>query len=148
MNRNTRRLLAGVGILALTGVACGDGDDQGAAEAPRRATQGASTEAAGDSSGDGRTITIKLIAFTPTRIEVPAGGTVTWRHDDVATHTVTSGRVEQAGGTATAKPDGTFESGNLSKGQEFEFTFAEPGEFPFYCAVHPATMTGVIAVAR
>jgi plastocyanin len=146
MNRNTRRLLAGVGILALAGVACGDdGNDKGAVEAPGTATQRASTEAGG-SSGDGRTITIKLIAFTPTRIEVPAGGVVTWRHDDVATHTVTSGRVEQAGGAATAKPDGTFDSGNISKGQKFEFTFAEPGEFPFFCAVHPATMTGVIAV--
>ena len=128
MNRNARRLVAGVGILALTGVACGGGDGND-----------------GD-AGDARTITIRLIAFSPTRIEVPAGGTVTWRHDDVATHTVTSGRVEQAGGTATAKPDGTFDSGNLSKGQKFESTFAEPGEFPFFCAVHPATMTGVIAV--
>jgi plastocyanin len=128
MNRNIRRLVAGVGILALTGVACGgDGEDTGA-------------------SGDGRTVTIKLIAFTPTRIEVPAGGAVTWRQDDVATHTVTSGRVEQAGGTATAKPDGAFDSGNISKGQNFQFTFAQPGEFPFFCAVHPATMTGVIAV--
>jgi plastocyanin len=124
MNRNARRLVAGVGILALAGVACGgDGDD-----------------------ANGGTITIKLIAFSPTRIEVPAGGTVTWRHDDVATHTVTSGRVEQAGGTATAKPDGTFDSGNISKGQNFQFSFTEPGEFPFFCAVHPATMTGVIAV--
>jgi plastocyanin len=131
MNRNTRRLIAGVGILALTGVACGaEGDDQGGG------------------SGDGGTITIKLIAFTPTRIEVPVGGTVTWRHDDVATHTVTSGRVEQTGGTATATPDGTFDSGNISKGQDFKFTFAEPGEFPFFCAVHPATMTGVIAVTQ
>ena len=146
MNRNTRRLFAGVGILALAGVACGDdGDDGGAVEAPEAATQRASAEAAG-SSGDGRTVTIKLIAFTPTRIEVPAGGTVTWKQDDVATHTVTSGQVEQAGGTATATPDGTFDSGNISKGQDFKYTFAEPGEFPFYCAVHPATMTGVIAV--
>lgn len=146
MNRNARRLVAGVGILALTGVACGDdGDDRGAVEASKEATQRASTETPG-ASGDGRTVTIKLIAFSPTRIEVPAGGTVTWRHDDVATHTVTSGRVAQAGGTATAKPDDTFDSGNLSKGQKFQFTFAEPGEFPFFCAVHPATMTGVIAV--
>jgi plastocyanin len=134
MNRNARRLVVGVGILALTGVACSDdGDKGGAVAAPEQE--------------DGRTVSIKLIAFTPTRIELPAGGTVTWRHDDVATHTVTSGRVEQAGGTATAKPDGLFDSGNISKGQNFQFTFAEPGEFAFFCAVHPATMTGVIVVA-
>ena len=100
-------------------------------------------------SGDdgAREVTIKLIAFTPTRLEVAAGSAVTWRQDDVATHTVTSGRVEQAGGTVTAKPDGTFDSGNISKGQNFRFTFPEPGEFPFFCAIHPATMTGVVVVA-
>ena len=77
---------------------------------------------------------------------MPRGGTVTWRQDDVATHTVTSGRVEQSGGTATAKPDGRFDSGNISKGQTFPFSFAEPGEYPFFCAIHPATMTGVVTV--
>jgi plastocyanin len=128
MNRNATRLVACVGLLALAGVACGnDAEQQGTVEAPNE-------------------ITIKLIAFTPTRVEVPAGSTVTWRQDDVATHTVTSGRTQQSGGTVTATPDGTFDSGNISKGQNFQFTFAAPGEFPFFCAVHPATMTGVIAV--
>ena len=92
------------------------------------------------------TITLKLIAFAPTDLRLAAGGTVTWRQDDVATHTVTSGRVEQSGGTATAKPDGRFDSGNKSKGQTFQFSFADPGEYPFFCAIHPATMTGVVTV--
>lgn len=146
MNRNTRRLVAFVGILTLAGAACGadDSDGRAAADAPNeRTTQTASPDGA---AGDGRTITINLIAFRPTRIEVPAGGTINWRQEDVASHTVTSGRVEQTGGTVTAKPDGRFDSGTISKGQNFQFTFAEPGEFPFFCAVHPATMTGAIVV--
>jgi plastocyanin len=59
---------------------------------------------------------------------------------------VTSGRVDQAGGTVTAQPDGRFDSGTISKGQNFQFTFSEPGAYPFFCAVHPATMTGVVTV--
>ena len=121
-----------VGLLAVVGVGCGDDEGEN--------REGAS------SSASGSTITIQLIAFKPTAVVAPVGGSVTWRQEDVATHTVTSGRVEQAGGTATAKPDGKFDSGNISKGQTFDFTFTEPGEFPFFCAIHPATMTGAITV--
>ena len=123
LNRNALRLAICAALLVLTGAACASGERVA-----------------------GPTITIKLIAFKPTDIQVAAGGTVTWRHDDVATHTVTSGPVEQTGGTATAKPDGRFDSGNITKGKTFQFSFADPGAYPFYCAIHPATMTGVVTV--
>lgn len=117
----------GAALLAITGAACASGDEA-------------------EPGADGPTVTIKLIAFAPTDVQLAAGGTLTWRQDDVATHTVTSGRVEQAGGTATAKPDGRFDSGNISKGQTFQFSFGEPGQYPYFCAIHPATMTGVVTV--
>ena len=117
-------------MLVLTGAACASDEQDNQTNA-----------GAGDP-----TITIKLIAFSPTDLRLAAGGTVTWRQDDVATHTVTSGRVEQSGGTATAKPDSRFDSGTISKGQTFQFSFADPGEYPFFCAIHPATMTGVVTV--
>jgi len=144
MNRNAIRLATCAALLVLTGAACASGDE---AQSDADALQTTVTETASptaDAPAGGPTITIKLIAFKPTDIQLAAGGTVTWRQDDVATHTVTSGRVEQTGGTATAKPDGRFDSGNITKGQTFQFSFAEPGAYPFYCAVHPATMTGVI----
>jgi plastocyanin len=147
MNRNFFRCAACAALLTLTGAACASGgtDTDSGADAPQTsATDNAATVA--DAPGRGTAITIKLIAFTPTDVKLPAGGTVTWRQEDVATHTVTSGRVEQAGGTATAKPDGRFDSGNISKGQTFEFSFAEPGQYPFFCAIHPATMTGTVTV--
>ena len=146
MNRNAIRLAACAALLALTGAACASGDET---DSDANATQKAATETAPSvaaASAGAPTITIKLIAFAPSDVRLPAGGTVTWRQDDVATHTVTSGRVEQTGGTATAKPDGRFDSGNITKGKNFQFSFAEPGVYPFFCAVHPATMTGVIAV--
>ena len=146
MNRNAIQLGACAALLVFAGVACGSGNDTDSdAEAPQTSATGTASSVAEAPAG-GPTITIKLIAFTPTDVKLAAGGTVTWRHDDVATHTVTSGPVEQTGGTATAKPDGRFDSGNITKGKTFQFTFAEPGEYPFFCAVHPATMTGVVTV--
>jgi plastocyanin len=122
--------------LTFAGIACGDSGrpDSTAADA---ANEPGSTAAAQPvpAAGDGHAITLKLIAFAPTRLEVAAGTIVTWRQDDVASHTVTSGRVVQAGGTVTAQPDGRFDSGTISKGQNFRFTFSEPGEYPFFCAV-------------
>ena len=148
MNRNAIRLSACAGLLVFTGAACASGDETSGSDAgaaPQTSVTGTASPMAETPAG-GPTITIKLIAFTPTDVELAAGGTVTWRHDDVATHTVTSGRVEQMGGSATAKPDGRFDSGNITKGKTFQFSFAEPGPYPFFCAVHPATMTGVVTV--
>ena len=146
MKRNAPRLATCAALLVLTGAACASGDEMDSeAGAPQTPTTGAASPVA-DAPAGGPTITLKLIAFTPTDLQLAAGGAVTWRQDDVATHTVTSGRVEQTGGTATAEPDGRFDSGNITKGQTFEFSFAEPGAYPFFCAVHPATMTGVVTV--
>lgn len=146
MNCRAIRLVSCAALLTLTGAACasGDGMDSGADNPQTSVTDQAPPEA--NTPAGSPTVTLKLIAFTPTDVQVAAGGTVTWRQDDVASHTVTSGRVEQNGGTATAKPDGRFDSKNITKGQTFRFTFAEPGVYPFYCAIHPATMTGVVTV--
>lgn len=146
MTRKAIYLVTCAALLSLTGTACasGDGMDAGTDNPRTSVTDNAPPEA--DAPAGGPTVTIKLIAFTPTDVRVAAGGTVTWRQDDVASHTVTSGRVEQRGGTATATPDGRFDSGSITKGQTFEFSFAEPGAYPFYCAIHPATMTGVVTV--
>ena len=146
MNRHAIHLGACAALLGFAGVACGsENASDSDAEAPQTSTTGTASSVPEPPEG-GPTITIKRIAFKPTDLQVAAGATVTWRHDDVATHTVTSGPVEQTGGTATAKPDGRFDSGNITKGKTFQFTFADPGAYPFFCAVHPATMTGVVTV--
>ena len=147
MTRTTLYLIACTAALTLAGAACGadrSSDSTTSADGSAPAVGAAGEPAA--PAGDDHTITIKLIAFAPSRLEAPAGSTVTWQQDDVATHTVTSGRVAQAGGTVTAQPDGRFDSKTITKGQTFRFAFTEPGEYPFFCAIHPATMTGVVAV--
>ena len=136
-----------IGAVGLAGCGDDDGGDSAAIDEP--AGDATTTTVAGtavSAPADPNSITIKLIAFRPTELEVAAGTDVTWIQDDVASHTVTSGVVETAGGSATAKPDGKFDSGTIKAGENFAFTFREAGDFPFFCAVHPATMTGVVRV--
>lgn len=82
-------------------------------------------------------------AFAPNPIEAAVGDTVTWTNKDSTPHTVTSG----TGGT----PDGTFDSSPgfnplMPPQGTFSHTFAEAGEFPYYCGLHP-NMVGTVMVA-
>ncbi|MDQ4131694.1 MAG: plastocyanin/azurin family copper-binding protein [Actinomycetota bacterium] len=91
-------------------------------------------------------VTMELIAFRPETLSVGVGATVTWTQKDAGVHTVTSGTVEQGGGGVTKAPDGRFDSGELATGETFTFTFDRPGTYPYFCAVHPATMRGEVRV--
>jgi plastocyanin len=82
-------------------------------------------------------------AFDPYPINAIVGDTVTWTNRDSQPHTITSG----TGGT----PDGNFDSSPnfnpiIQAGQTFSHTFAEAGEFPYYCALHP-NQIGTVIVA-
>jgi plastocyanin len=79
------------------------------------------------------TVAIDNFRFDPEVVTVPIGATVTWiNHDDVP-HTV----------TATVKK--SFGSGALDTDDHFSHFFSKPGEFTYYCAVHPH-MTGRVIV--
>lgn len=130
-------LLTGLLTLAACGGSAGDGG-----------SDGASVDGPAQSAEADNKVAMELISFNPEVIEVSEGDTVTWVNEEASSpHTVTSGEVEQGSGGVTANPDGTFDSGNLSPGDTFEFTFDEPGTFAYYCAIHPATMTGEVRVA-
>ncbi|HEX3264362.1 MAG TPA: plastocyanin/azurin family copper-binding protein [Candidatus Limnocylindrales bacterium] len=81
-------------------------------------------------------------AFDPATITVSAGDTVTWTVNQSIgePHSVTSGTPQDSGKQ--------FDSGiNLKdNGQSFEFTFKDPGEYLYYCEVHPTEMTGKVVV--
>lgn len=61
------------------------------------------------------------------------GTTMRWTNDDSVNHTVTA-------------DDGKFDSGNLSKGDTFSYTFNEPGTYTYKCSIHPSQMQGTITV--
>ncbi|MBC8251963.1 MAG: hypothetical protein H8E89_10300 [Candidatus Nitrosopelagicus sp.] len=64
---------------------------------------------------------------------------VTWKNEDSAFHSVTSGNYEN--------PDGMFDSGHLDPYEIFSYKFEEPGMYPYYCTLHP-WMAGQIKVER
>ena len=66
--------------------------------------------------------------FTPANITVPAGTMVVWTDNGNNPHTVTSGTV--------GAPSGLFDSGTLSAGNKFSFTFTKAGTFQYFCRFH------------
>jgi plastocyanin len=88
-------------------------------------------------------VTVEDFAYSPARLEVPAGSTITWTNADGFAHTVTSG--------APGAPDGAFD-GPLGRpdqhdaaGTTVSATLDEPGTYPYFCDLHPS-MTGTIVV--
>jgi nitrite reductase (NO-forming) len=110
------------------------------------AAGGAETGATGGQGGDSTTgvsivsgsSSLTTDAYSPNPAQVSVGGTVTWTNDDSQPHTATSGE--------NATPDMTFESGIMAPAATFSHTFAEAGEYPYFCLLHP-NMVGTVSVS-
>jgi plastocyanin len=76
-------------------------------------------------------------AFVPEEITIEPGTTVVWEQTGSLPHTVTA-------------DDGSFDSGDMSAGDTFTYTFEEEGTYPYYCVYHGGPggqgMAGVIIV--
>ncbi len=86
----------------------------------------------GAARAGGESVTIENFTFKPAELTVARGTTVTWTNGDDIPHTVT------ASGKA-------FKSKPLDTSDRFSFTFTEPGEYGYFCSLHPH-MTGKIIV--
>jgi len=82
-------------------------------------------------------VEISVFAFVPNEIEVPVGTTIIWTNRDETVHTVTVGSVGDAGDDFDSAPFGT--------GESFAYLFSKPGEYPYFCRVHPE-MVGLVRV--
>ena len=109
------------------------------APTPTEAMETQPTETPGATETPGQVeVVMRDIAFHPQTITVTVGTTVVWRNEDSFAHTVTSGTRDN--------PTDLFDSGNVSGGGgTFEFTFEEPGTYPYFCKIHPG-MNGTIIV--
>ncbi len=78
---------------------------------------------------------VDIVDFTyqPADLTINVGDMVTWTNIDMIEHTSTS-------------DDGVWDSGLLSHGESFTFTFDTEGTYPYHCTPHPF-MTGVITVS-
>jgi plastocyanin len=107
-----------------------------------RVASGSSVSQLGGGSGSVQTVAtgtpgssevkIDNFAFNPSIVTVKAGTQVTWINKDDIPHTVDS-------------TDGKFKSNALDTEDKFQFSFTTPGEYPFFCRMHPK-MTGKIIV--
>jgi plastocyanin len=77
-------------------------------------------------------VKIDNFSFGPATLTIPVGTTVTWTNRDDIPHTVVS-------------TDGVFKSKVLDTDEKFSFTFSKPGEYPYFCSIHPK-MTGKVVV--
>jgi nitrite reductase (NO-forming) len=110
------------------------------------AAGGAATGATGGQGG-GSTTGVSIVtgssslttdAYQPNPAQVSVGGTVTWTNEDSQPHSATSGE--------NVTPDQIFDSGIMPPAATFSHTFAEAGEYPYFCILHP-NMVGTVSVS-
>jgi plastocyanin len=85
------------------------------------------------SAQDDMTVSIQDFFFSPDQMTVSPGTTVTWTNDGQQPHTSTA-------------DDGTWDSGTLQPGDDYSFTFDDPGTYTYHCSIHP-DMTATIKVS-
>jgi len=84
-------------------------------------------------SAQDKTVSIQDFSFSPGQITVAPGTTVTWVNKGPSPHTTTA-------------DDGSWDSGTLQQGEDFSFTFDQPGTYTYHCSIHP-DMTATVKVS-
>jgi plastocyanin len=77
--------------------------------------------------------------YEPEPVTVSPGSTIIWDNQDNALHTATSGNPETG-------PDGTFDTGLVAANEQSEPIPmpTEPGEYAYFCTLHPFLVGTVI----
>ncbi len=87
-------------------------------------------------------VSIANFAMDPDPVVVPVGGTVRWTNLDDAVHTVTSGAPDDVNAGIL------FDSGNLARGDSFEYTFRSVGEYTYFCRPHAGFMRDYVVIVE
>jgi amicyanin len=82
----------------------------------------------------GASVSIDNFTFSPPTITVAAGSTVTWVNQDDIPHTVVAS-------------DKAFKSKVMDTDEKFSFTFTRPGEYAYFCSLHPHMVGKVVVKA-
>jgi plastocyanin len=88
--------------------------------------------------------------FSPSKISIKIGDTITWLNDDREGHTITSGQGSGGFGWMSddfGTPDGYFDSGRFMPNESWSFTFEKSGVIPYFCTIHP-WMEAVVIVEK
>ena len=79
-------------------------------------------------------VDIKKFAFAPKEITVAVGTTITWTNHDETPHILLA-------------QDKSFASKAMDTDDHFSFTFTRPGDYSYFCTMHPF-MTGIVHVSK
>jgi plastocyanin len=78
-------------------------------------------------------VNIQNFNFVPATVSVTSGTIVTWTNGDSVPHTVTS-------------VTGAFDSGSISPGATWSYTFNQTGSFEYKCSIHATMPHGTVTV--
>lgn len=92
----------------------------------------AAGQTAVEASTAAATVVIDNHAFAPAMLSIAAGTTVTWKNADDTVHNIVA-------------DNKSFRSAALDTDDSFSHTFAIPGEYQYFCSLHPY-MVGKIIV--
>ena len=81
-------------------------------------------------------VSISGFSFGPSSLTIDTGDSVTWTNNDGASHTATS----------TSGP-ATFDSGAISGGGTYSFTFTTAGTYDYRCDIHTSMTASITVVA-
>lgn len=84
-------------------------------------------------AADAPRVRIENFSFQPPTLTVKAGTTVVFENDDDIPHLVVA-------------DDKSFRSKALDTGDSYAFTFSKPGDFAYFCGLHPH-MRGKVTVS-
>jgi plastocyanin len=124
-----QRVLPILACAALAVAGCGSSDDN-------KTTDTSSQDAVPSANGDGTSVDMKNIQFSPKEQAVKVGEKITWVNQDDVEHNVVS-----TGGPAK------FESDTFGKGGTYTFTPTKAGTIKYTCTLHPG-MDGVLNVTE
>jgi plastocyanin len=85
-------------------------------------------------SAASQSVQIKNLAFNPASQTINTGDSIKWTNNDSVDHTV----------TFASGPD-MPDSGHITPGQSFSFTFTKAGSYSYHCMIHP-NMQGTVTV--
>jgi plastocyanin len=126
-----QRILPLLACLALVAAGCGSSDDNSGGSSDT-----SSQDAQPSANGDGTSVDMKNIQFSPKEQAVKVGEKVTWVNKDDVDHNVTS-----TGGPLK------FHSSDYGKGDTFTYTPTKAGKVEYTCTLHPG-MDGVLNVTQ
>lgn len=131
MRRRTSTVALASAAALLLGACGGGGDakDDGAKDAEKRPA-GESTIWSGEAP-----VRIVNFEFKPKMIRVKSGTKVTWKNEDTNIHDVKD-----------TSPLATPISPEMSKGDTFSITYAQPGSYSYICGIHPYMIGSVEVV--